>query len=136
MQEKVIGLFVDVPIDSWYVGAVDTAFMYDLVNGTSSTENIFLPQNEITREQAAGIITNVAKLAGMNTETNSSSVRDVLAQFSDYATSSDWARESLAFCYSNDILDQSDIYIRPKESIKRGEMAEMLFRMLKAANLI
>ena len=56
--------------------------------------------------------------------------------FSDYVTTAAWARESLAFCYQENILDPSDLAIRPAEAIRRCEVAQMLFRMLDRAELL
>lgn len=62
--------------------------------------------------------------------------RDILAQFGDYVTIASWAQDSLAFCYREEILDQSDLNIQPTKAILRGEIAQMLFNMLTKANLI
>jgi len=72
----------------------------------------------------------------METAVTDGEVRDILAQFTDYITSSNWARPSLAFCYQKNILSQDDIDIRPKDAIKRYEVAKMLYSMLEAANLL
>ena len=63
-------------------------------------------------------------------------VRNMLAQFIDYMQTSEYARASLAFCYQADILSQSDLDIRSGEPVKRCEVAQMLFNLLGAANLL
>jgi hypothetical protein len=50
--------------------------------------------------------------------------------FGDYRSAADWAWGSLAFCYREGILDDYEFYIRPTEAITRGEVAEMLYRLL------
>ncbi len=134
LSESMIGVFSDVTADSWYAGYVGAAYSYGIVNGKS--ESIFDPAGTITREEAATMIARAAELAGMDTDMNDGAVRDMLAQFIDYVTASDWARRSLAFCYREGILSQQDLNIRPKDAIKRCEVAGMLFNMLGAANLI
>ncbi len=131
---KTTDVFSDVPAGSWYAGAVGSAYSYGIVAGTSPTT--FNPNGTITREEAGVMLASAAKLTGMETSLTQVEVRDVLAQFVDYTSSADWARPSLAFCYREDILSQEDIDIRPKAAIKRYEVAEMLFRMLKTANLL
>ena len=42
----------------------------------------------------------------------------------------------MAFCYSANILDQSDLNIEPTNAILRCEIAQMLYNMLTAAELI
>jgi hypothetical protein len=127
-------VFTDIASDSWYAGYVGAAYDYAIVSGKSAT--IFDPMGVITREEAAAMIDRAARLAGLDTALDDGAVRDVLAQFGDYVSASDWARASLAFCYSYDILSQNDFDILPQVAIKRCEIAEMLFRMLAAANLI
>ena len=82
------------------------------------------------------MVARAAKLCGMNTSLESAEVRDMLAQFGDYVKTADWARESLAFCYGNGILDDADMDIRPAAAIHRCEIAQMLFNLLGSANLL
>jgi hypothetical protein len=126
--------FTDVKSDEWYAPFVGTAVSYGIVNGTSET--VFNPNGTITRQQAAAMVARAAKLCGMETEIENSMVRDMLAQFGDYVKTDEWARESLAFCYSENILDQNDLDIRSNDNILRCEVAQMLFNMLGAANLL
>ena len=42
----------------------------------------------------------------------------------------------MAFCYSVNILDQSALKIEPTKAILRCEIAQMLYNMLIAAELI
>jgi len=48
----------------------------------------------------------------------------------------EWARESMAFCYGEDILDQSDWDVEPNRAILRCEIAQMLYNMLAKAKLM
>ncbi len=134
LSGKTIDVFADVPAASWYAGAVGSAYGYGIVAGTTPTT--FNPNGTITREEAAAMTTRAAKLAGMETAMTEGAVRDMLAQFVDYTSSSGWARASLAFCFQEDILSQEEMDIRPREAIKRHEVAQMLFRLLGAANLL
>ncbi len=134
LPQKTAAIFADVPKDAWYAGYVGTAYGYGIVNGTSPTS--FNPEGVITREEAAAMVARAAKLCGMETALDGVTIRNVLAQFGDYITVSDWALPSLAFCYQENILSQDDIDILPAQAIKRFEVAEMLFRMLAAANLL
>ncbi len=124
----------DVKADAWYASFVGTAYTYGIVNGTSATT--FDPNGTITKQEAAAMVARAAKLCGMDTAMENGEIRDVLAQFGDYVTTAEWAREGLAFCYRENILDQSELDIQPKIEIKRCEIAQMLFHMLGSANLI
>ncbi|MBQ3592561.1 MAG: hypothetical protein II979_11530 [Clostridia bacterium] len=61
---------------------------------------------------------------------------NMLAQFTDYVTVSSWARESVAFCYGENILDQSDLNVEPKTPILRCEITQMLYNLLDGAKLL
>ncbi len=63
-------------------------------------------------------------------------MRDILAGFTDYVKVSDWAADTLAFCYGSGILDDSEIEIAPKTPITRAQVAQMLFNMLGKAELL
>ncbi len=82
------------------------------------------------------MVAGAAKLCGMDNQLSSAAIRDTLAPFSDYVDAADWAQGSLAFCYQQNILDQSDLEIMPMKAIKRGEIAQMLFNMLTQAKLL
>lgn len=129
--------FKDVPASEWYAVYVGTANSYGIVQGTSETADAkFNPNGKITRQEAAVMIARAAKLCGMDTVLDSGLIRDTLAQFGDYVKSDAWARNALAFCYKENILDQADLDIRPKDNILRSEIAQMLFNMLGLANLL
>jgi len=134
LEQNNAAVFNDVPQEAWYAGYVGTAYTYEIVRGTSA--ETFNPDGVITREEAGVMVTRAAKLCGLNVSMNDTAVRDTLAQFRDYVTVSDWAREPLAFCYSVDILSQDVLEIKPGEPINRSEIAEMLYLMLGRAELL
>lgn len=128
------GVFDDVRQQDWFSGPVGAAYKYGIANGISATT--FNPQGIITREEAAAMITKAAALCGMDTALEEAAVRDLLAQFGDYVHASAWASGSLAFCYQEGILSSDVFNINPKEAVKRGEIAGMLYRMLARAELL
>lgn len=82
------------------------------------------------------MVTRAAKLCGMDTQLDDAAVRNTLAQFSDYVTVPDWARQGLAFCYAQGILDDSVLEIEGMESVCRSEIAQMLYALLDSAKLL
>ena len=82
------------------------------------------------------MVARAAKLCGLDTELDSGAIRDVLAQFTDYVKTAEWARPGLAFCYQTGILDDSALNINGDEAIRRCEIAQMLFQLLGSANLL
>lgn len=126
--------FHDVPANAWYFQAVGTAFFYEIVSGT--TQNTFNPSGIVTRQEAAVMISRAARLAGINTDLGNVEIINILAIFGDYRTAGNWAWEALAFCVREGILDDYEFYIRPLDAITRGEVAEMVYRLLVRANLV
>lgn len=126
--------FTDVKAGSWYDSYVGTAYSYGIVNGRTATT--FDPEGTITRQEAAAMVARAAKLCGMDTTLSTVEIRDMLAQFGDYMSIGEWARESMAFCYGEDILDESDLNAEPNRAILRCEIAQMLYNMLAKAKLM
>lgn len=130
LPAKTANSFSDVATDSWYAGVVGTASAYGIVNGGG--DGAFHPLGTISRQEAAVMVMNAAKLCGLDTAAE----ERVLTQFTDRVDSAQWARPALAFCYEQGILSQNDVRIRPTENATRGEVAQMLFCLLTAANLL
>lgn len=82
------------------------------------------------------MVARAAGLCGMDTTMDNATTRDVLAQFGDYVTTAEWARPSLAFCYSEGIWDDAALEIQGAAAIKRCEIAQMLYNLLGSANLL
>ena len=126
--------FADVQASAWYAPYVGSAYTYGIVNGKSAES--FDPGGTITRQEAAAMVARAAALCGMDTELEDHEILNMLAQFGDYISVAQWARESMAFCYGEDILDQSDLDIEPKRAILRCEIAQMLYQLLGSARLL
>ena len=127
-------IFTDVRSSDWCAAYVGTAYAYGIVNGTTATT--FSPNGTITRQQAAAMVSRAAKLCGMNTDVSDGAILNTLAQFGDYTAVGPWARESVAFCYREGILDQSDLNIEPQRAILRCEIAQIIYHLLNCANLL
>ena len=134
LTPKASDVFTDFTADKWYAPYIGTAYAYGIVNGKSATT--FDPEGTITRQEAAAMVARAAKLCGMDTSLETYEILNALAQFGDYVTVDDWAKESMAFCYSEDILDQNDLDIEPKRAILRCEIAQMLYNMLGSTKLL
>ena len=126
--------FSDVPSSKWYAGYIGAANSSGIVNGVGGGK--FNPDGTITRQEAAAMVARAAKLCGLDTAMSAAATRDMLAQFGDYRSVAGWAKEAMAFCYSTNILDQSELNIEPTKAILRCEIAQMLYNMLTAAELI
>ena len=127
-------VFSDVPSSKWYAGYIGTANSSGIVIGVGNGK--LNPEGTITRQEAAAMVARAAKLCGLDTAMDAAATRDMLAQFGDYRSVASWAKEPMAFCYSANILDQSELNIEPTKAILRCEIAQMLYNMLTAAELI
>lgn len=131
---KTTDRFADVPPGSWYAPYVGSACAYGIVNGVSAA--IFAPEGAITREQAAAMAARAAKLCGMDPELEPREISGILSRFGDSASIGAWARESTAFCCREGFLEQSGGNFQPDGPISRGEIAQMLYRLLDRADLL
>ena len=134
LTTETTGQFTDVSADQWYAPYVGAAYKYGIITGTTATT--FNPGGPIKREDAAVMAARAAKLCGLDTDMDASAIRNVLAQFTDYIRTSEYARPPLAFCYHADILSQSDLDIWPADAVKRCEVAQMLYNLLDKAELL
>ncbi len=134
LETVTIDIFEDVSDDSWYAGYVGAAYNNGIINGRSKTR--FDPMGVISNEEAAVMVSKAANLTGLYESLAPVTIKDMLAQFIDYMKVSSWAKESVAFCYSEDILSQDMIEILPKANIKRYEVAMMIYHLLDKSNLL
>lgn len=126
--------FADVNTGDWFYSAVNTASAYGIVSGES--ENTFDPNGKLSREEAAVIITRASSLAGLDTKIADGEARDVLAEFTDYISASSWAMDALAFCCKAKILDRSATELAPTAPALREQVADMVYNMLREAELL
>lgn len=113
--------FTDVKEEKWYYEEIQKAYKEGDIVGVSETE--FAPEDYITREQAAIIMTRLLELAG------NEKGADV---FSDSNKISSWAKEYVgAAAEHNLIKGYEDNTFRPQNNIKRAEALVLLDRILK-----
>lgn len=113
--------FVDVEEDNWYYEEIQKAYKTGDIIGVSKTQ--FSPNNNITREQAAIIISRLLDLKG----------NDEGAEiFYDSSQVSSWAKEYVgAVAERNLIKGYEDNTFRPQNYIKRAEAVVLLNRILE-----
>ena len=134
LPQKTVNNFVDVKASDWHAAYVGTAYTYGIVNGR--TDTVFDPNGTITRQEAAAMVARAARLCGMDTGLEGYEILNTLAPFGDYVTVGQWARESMAFCYRENILNQDDLNIEPARPILRCEIAQMVYNLLGTAKLL
>ncbi len=128
------GTFTDVDNAAWYAPYIDTAARYGIIRGVG--DGRFDPTGTITRQQAAVMTARAAVLCGMDTTLDNSVVERVLAELDDGGDVGSWARPSMAFCRQVGLLTPAGQRIEPQRAIRRGEAAQMLYELLRRANLV
>ena len=127
--------FGDVTLTDWFNGYVDTATAYSLITGYDSAS--YGPNDAITREQAMAIIARAMKLTDLSTSLTDSEVSALLANYTDGASVSSYARESVAQCLKAAVVTgASSTTLSPKSYVTRAEVAVMVQRMLQKSGLI
>lgn len=116
--------FLDVTSDKYYSEAVAWAAEKRILNGYS--EEIFAPEELITREQMAVALYNYAQLKGR--EINSFANLDI---YSDMEDISYYAREAVSWAVGNGyLIGRENGVFDPKGSATRAEMASIIIRYL------
>jgi len=129
--------FGDVSTGAWFAATVGSAYYYDIVRGIQTPDGLtFNPSGTITRQEAAIMVARAAALSGMDTALTDTETLNILAMFGDYRSAARWAWNYLAFCFREGILDDAEFYIEPLAAITRGEIAEMVYRLLVRAELL
>ncbi len=127
--------YYDVNEEDWFNEYINTAQSHDLIKG--ATNNMFNPKENISREDAMVLIDRMMHVVGIDFEMNEEEVEDELYTFSDNATISDYARMSVAKCIKGELVtgvSASDL--APKDEMTRGQVATIIQRILKQAELI
>lgn len=116
--------FADVNAESFYGKAVYWARKNGIVNGYS--DEIFAPNQEISREQIAAILERYAKLQGKITEKNGD-----LSPFTDADQISDWAKENVKWAVGAGLINgKGGGVLDPLGHATRAEVSAILQRFL------
>lgn len=127
--------FADVPANSWYAGAVETASEYGLITGFE--DGTFQPNAPITREQAMNIIAKAMKLTGIADQTGTVDVTSVLTAFTDGGNIGVWAKDSMALAAKAGLISgRGDNKLEAKANVTRAEVAVLIQRLLQKSGLI
>ena len=116
--------FTDVERGQWYTDAVDWAYENGIVNGMG--ENYFGLDQNITREQLTTMLYRYAQYKGYDTQS-----RAELDCFSDAASVSDYARESLCWAVAKTIVGGDNGRLLPSGNATRAQCAKMMTVFLK-----
>ena len=120
--------FTDVSSDKWYNSVVSAAYSNGLIQGYD--ESSFGPEDNITREQLATMVTRAYVYRG-GTQPDNALAESKLTVFTDSTGISTWAVKSTAMAVDKKIISgYPDGKFKPSASATRAEALVMLQRLL------
>jgi len=130
--------FADVTSGMVFAPYIGAAQVHGIVSGSMRTvdgavQPVFLPGGVITQQEAAVMVANAAKLCGINTSLTTGEADELLTPY--HAQPASWAKDSMAFCVKLGILP-TEKGLSPLNLVTRGDIAAMIQRLLKAAELM
>jgi len=132
--DKSEGSFTDVRTTDWFAASVNTAIQAKLVNGFEN--GTFRPNEKITREQMAAMITRALHAAGKSIKTTGTT-DEILNPYSDQASISTYAKDSFAQLIDAGIIKgQTSATIAPAADANRAEAVVILKRFLQFVQFI
>ncbi|MGI5858734.1 MAG: subtype B tannase, partial [Tepidanaerobacteraceae bacterium] len=116
--------FSDVAAGQWYTNAVVWAAENEIVKGYGN--DLFGPDDPITREQMAVILKNYAKFKGYDT-----SAKADLTAFIDNAAISSWAVDALSWANAEGLITgMGNSLLAPQGKAERAQVATILMRFI------
>jgi len=120
--------FTDVKPDNWHYRVIAAAFRHGLVKGYS--DGRFAPDDPVTREQVAAMITRALAAKGISAELNEAQTAELLGRFKDSSEISIWAGMSVAAAANQGLVSgYPDQTFKPQNTATRAECAAMLKRL-------
>ena len=112
--------FADVAPDAWYAEPVYWARMTGVMTGYS--DEVFGPDDPVTREQMAAILYRYAQYKGVDT-----TARADLSRYSDDGQISTWAKDAFSWVNARGIINGTgDGVLSPKTGATRAQTAQIL----------
>lgn len=119
------GRFADVTADKWYAPVVMAADANGLIADELKADGKLLPEQPITREEAASVIEKAAAHQGATASGN-------IVNFTDEADIASWAKTSVKNAVSYGVISgYDDGKFLPKNNVTRAEAAQMLLNTVE-----
>jgi hypothetical protein len=99
-------IFIDVKKNDWSYDAISIAEEYGLIEGYGAGK--FMPEQNITREEAMAIIARAMEITKLNTSVSDSDIEEQLSKFADGTDVSRWAMNAVTACIKSGIVQGSD----------------------------
>jgi len=125
-------LFTDVGQDDWFAGAVGAAAKANIVRGFE--DGTFRPNDTITREQMAVIVSNALSFAGKSVAVPRKRMLDA---YQDKAAISSWARVAVAQMLESGVMTGiKEHQFAPQNKATRAQAVVVIKRLLQAVEFI
>ncbi|OPY63608.1 MAG: Endo-1,4-beta-xylanase A precursor [Pelotomaculum sp. PtaU1.Bin065] len=137
LEEGVLkaGQFQDVAGTDWYTGSVAAATAEGIIKGYD--DNLFKPDNNITREEMTAMIARAARVAGKEDNLTAPEQEEQLARFNDREEISTWAAADAALAVKAGIISgMPGGEFSPGSNADRAQSAAILKRFLVYVNFI
>lgn len=122
--------FIDVDKNRWSYEAINFLYINNIIKGR--TNNMYFPDENMTREEAAVIASRILDYREVPRMENNSQ----LLEFKDYNEISNWALEDIEILKRNFILKgYGDNSFKPKDKITRAEFSKIMVSLLKKIEL-
>ncbi len=122
------GIFKDVHTESWYAQSVEAMYQTGIIKG--NPDMTFAPEQTITREEVAVIVSNTLKYLKMN---QTDDISD--CQFADKDDVSPWATESVSHVYKLQLMNGYPTGdFKPTSNLNRAEMAQIIYKLFNLYN--
>ena len=114
--------FSDVSAGAWFFESVMTALENGIIKGV--TENKFMPNNQIKRQDMAVILYNLATKLGKDAD-------EETGEFADFDSVSDYAKNAVAFLKAAGVVkgDENGAF-NPQSYANRAESAQMIYTFM------
>lgn len=127
--------YADVTTDAWYASYINAANEYKLIQGYSNGN--FGPNDKITRQQAMTILARALLLTDIDTTISEQEATTILAAFKDEGQIAEYAKSPIAVAVKTGLVTgKENKTIAPTANISRAEVAVIIERFLKKAELI
>lgn len=127
--------YADVTADAWYASYINAASEYKLIQGYSNGN--FGPNDKITRQQAMTILARALLLTDVDTTISEQEAANILASFKDEGQIAEYAKSPIAVAVKTGLVTgKANKTIAPTANISRAEVAVIIERFLKKAELI
>ena len=120
------GLYKDVKSSDWFAGNLQSAYNMGFIHPVMTAGDNFLPNQPITRGEAAYILEKIAIQRGAQPKEDA-------PVFTDKDAIPSWAKTAVVNAAQYGIISgYPDRSFRPADSISRGEAASMLYRLIES----